>query len=57
MMSIFSPRSSVTTRSTRWPRGPTQEPTGSIIASLELTAIFVREPASRAMDLICTTPL
>ena len=51
MMSIFSVFSSLTTFSTRMPRGPTHEPTASIIGSVEHTAIFVRKPASRAMDL------
>ena len=34
-MSIFSVLSSLTTFSTRMPRGPTQEPTASIIGSVE----------------------
>ena len=56
MMSLFSFFSSATTFSTRLPRGPTQAPTGSMVTSVECTAILVRLPASRAMDLICTTP-
>ena len=42
IMSIFSPLSSFTTIRTLAPRAPTQAPTGSIVASFELTAIFVR---------------
>ena len=42
MISIFSVFSSFTTFSTRMPRGPTQEPTASIMESLECTAILVR---------------
>ena len=56
MMSIFSPRSSSTMLFTRWPRGPTQAPMGSTLASLLHTAIFVRLPASRAMERISTVP-
>ena len=56
-ISIFSVFNSFTTFSTRMPRGPTHAPTGSMLLSVENTAIFVRKPASRAMDLICTTPL
>ena len=55
-MSIFSVFNSLTTFSTRMPRGPTQEPTASMSGSVDMTAILVRKPASRAMDLICTTP-
>ena len=55
-MSIFSPRSSVTTMRTRAPRAPTQAPTGSTLWSLDHTAIFVRWPGSRAQALISTTP-
>ena len=51
MMSIFSVFSSSTTFSTRMPLGPTQEPTGSTMGSVENTAILVRKPASRAMEL------
>ena len=56
MMSIFSPCSSPTTACTRWPRMPTQAPTGSIEESLEMTAILARQPGSRATDLISTMP-
>ena len=55
-MSIFSPRSSLTTMRTRPPRAPTHAPTGSTLTSCENTAIFVRWPGSRAHDLISTTP-
>ena len=41
-MSIFSPRSSLTTMRTRAPRAPTQAPTGSTLWSFDQTAIFVR---------------
>ena len=41
-MSIFSPRSSLTTMRTRAPRAPTQAPTGSTLLSLDQTAILVR---------------
>ena len=41
---------------TRPPRGPTHAPMASIAGSLHQTAIFVRLPASRAMDLISTVP-
>ena len=56
MISTFSPCSSPTTACTRWPRMPTQAPTGSIEESLEITAILALEPGSRATDLICTMP-
>ncbi len=39
------------------PRWPTQAPTQSTLGSREATAIFVREPASRATETISTTPL
>ena len=55
-MSIFSPRSSLTTCRTRAPRAPTQAPTGSTLGSFDHTAIFVRWPGSRAQALISTTP-
>ena len=55
-MSIFSPRSSLTTMRTRAPRAPTQAPTGSTLWSLDHTAILVRAPGSRAQALISTTP-
>ena len=55
-MSIFSPRSSLTTMRTRAPRAPTQAPTGSTLWSFDQTAIFVRCPGSRAQALISTTP-
>ena len=51
MISIFSPRSSLTIALTRAPFKPTHAPTGSTFGSLELTAIFVLEPASRAIAL------
>ncbi len=41
---------------TRWPWGPTHAPMGSTFSSLLHTAIFVREPASRAMERISTVP-
>ena len=52
MMSIFSPCNSLTTAWTRLPRMPTQAPTGSMLESFEITAIFARLPESRATDLI-----
>ena len=55
-MSIFSPRSSLTTMRTRAPRAPTQAPTGSTLWSFDQTAIFVRCPGSRAQALISTMP-
>ena len=55
-MSIFSPPSSLTIVATRPPRGPTQEPMGSTLGSEDQTAILVRLPASRAIDLISTVP-
>ena len=56
MMSIFSPWSSLTTAWTREPRMPTQAPTGSIELSRDVTAIFAREPGSRATDFTSMTP-
>ena len=56
MMSIFSPRSSLTTMRTREPRGPTQAPTGSTPCTFEMTAIFERQPGSRATPRISTSP-
>ena len=56
MMSIFSPLSSSTMVFTRWPLGPTQAPMGSTLGSADHTASLVREPASRATDLISTVP-
>ena len=56
MMSIFSPWSSSTTAPTLAPLVPTHAPTGSMFSSVAQTAIFVREPASRAMDLTSTRP-
>ncbi len=56
MTSIFSPLSSRTTELTRVPFRPTHAPTGSTLGSLDLTAIFVLEPASLAMALISTVP-
>ena len=41
---------------TRWPPGPTQAPMGSTFSSADQTAILVRLPASRAMDLTSTVP-
>ncbi len=55
-MSIFSPRSSLTTMRTRPPRAPTHAPTGSTLWSFDQTAIFVRWPGSRAQALISTMP-
>ena len=51
-MSIFSPPSSSTIFLMRLPRTPTQAPTASTLESIELTAIFVRWPGSRANALI-----
>ena len=56
MMSIFSPRSSLTIWRTLAPRAPTQAPTGSTLLSFEATAILVRWPGSRAHARISTTP-
>ena len=55
-MSIFSPRSSLTTWRTLAPLAPTHAPTGSTFGSLEDTAILVRWPGSRAHALISTMP-
>ena len=55
-MSIFSPRSSLTTMRTRAPRAPTQAPTGSTLWSFDQTAIFVRCPGSRAQARSSTMP-
>ena len=52
IMSIRSPLSSFETACTLDPRIPTHAPTGSKRLSLVLTAIFAREPGSRAADLI-----
>jgi hypothetical protein len=35
---------------------PTQAPTGSMLLSLETTAILARDPGSRATDLISMMP-
>ena len=51
-MSIFSPFSSSTMFLMREPRTPTHAPTASTFESIELTASFVRYPASRAIALI-----
>ena len=56
MISIFSPRSSFTIALTLAPFKPTHAPTGSTFGSVELTAIFVLEPASRAIARISTVP-
>ncbi len=56
MISIFSPLSSVMTDWTRVPRWPTQAPTASILLSWLVTAILVRDPASRAILTISTMP-
>ena len=66
MMSMRSPRSSLTTMRTREPRGPTQAPTGSTPSACEMTAILQRPgdglpsrpraPVSRATYLISTRP-
>ncbi|MPN19764.1 hypothetical protein SDC9_167136 [bioreactor metagenome] len=56
IMSIFSPRSSLTMALTLAPFMPTHAPTGSTSGSLDHTAIFVLLPASRAMLLISTIP-
>ena len=55
-MSIFSPRSSSTMAFTRCPLGPTHAPMASTLGSSDHTAIFVRLPASRAMDRTSTVP-
>ncbi len=54
MMSIFSPRSSDTTIRTRDPLGPTHAPTGSTPSLWDMTAIFDRQPGSRATSVIST---
>ena len=54
-ISIRSPASSPDTACTRDPRIPTQAPTGSIRPSLVFTAIFAREPGSRAAPRISMT--
>ena len=56
MMSTRSPASSEVTACTREPRMPTQVPIGSMRRSLEWTAIFAREPGSRAAALISSSP-
>ena len=56
MMSTFSLLSSRTMFFTRAPRMPTQAPTGSTEESREITAIFAREPGSRATALTSTMP-
>ena len=56
MMSIFSPRSSLTIALTLAPFIPTHAPTGSTSGSLDHTAIFVLLPASLAILLISTIP-
>ncbi len=56
IISIFSPRSSLTIALTRAPFNPTQAPTGSTSGSLDHTAILVRLPASREIALISTMP-
>ena len=53
--SIFSPANSPDTACTREPRIPTQAPTASMRPSLVLTAIFAREPGSRAAARISMT--
>ncbi len=55
-MSMRSPRSSWTTFCTREPLRPTQAPTGSTSDSIEETAIFARNPGSRAAPMILTMP-
>ncbi len=40
---------------TREPRGPTQAPTGSTPSACETTAIFERQPGSRATPVISTS--
>ena len=56
IMSIFSPRSSRMMDCTRMPFIPTHAPTGSTSLSRLITATFVRSPASRAANRICTVP-
>ncbi len=56
-MSIFSPPISDMTVVTRTPLCPTSEPTGSICSSFEETAIFEREPASRATAFTSIVPV
>ena len=56
MMSTFSPRSSRMIDCTRMPFMPTQAPTESTSLSLDITAILVRSPASRAIARITTVP-
>ncbi len=55
-MSIFSPWSSDITLRTRWPIGPMQAPFALTPGTVDLTAILVRWPASRAMAVISTDP-
>ena len=54
--SIRSPFSSLTMFWIRMPRRPTHDPTGSIPSCRAETATLLRKPASRAIDLISTTP-
>ena len=56
MMSTFSLFNSRTIFLTRWPRKPTQAPTGSTFGSRVWTASLVRKPGSRAMPLISMVP-
>ena len=55
-MSIFSPCSSDITLRTRWPIGPMQAPLALTPEAVDLTAILVRCPASRAIAAISTVP-
>ena len=56
MTSMRSPFSSLTMFWMRMPRRPTHEPTGSMPSCRAQTATLLRKPASRAIDLISTTP-
>ena len=56
IMSIFSPRNSRMIDCTRIPFIPTHAPTASTSLSLDMTAILVRSPASRAIARMTTVP-
>ena len=56
VISTRSPASSAVTACTREPRMPTQVPIGSMRGSLDFTAIFARDPGSRAAALISSRP-
>ena len=56
IMSIRSRLIAFETLCTRDPRIPTHAPTGSILGSFERTAIFARDPGSRAAPSTSITP-